>query len=235
MTDDAVTSEGSQSKITQAAGVARPILFSSAMVRALMSGAKTQTRRLKNLEEINENPSQWRFDGFMEDEGYLFADTTKDEPNGSHGLAIKCPYGKVGDQLWVRESFRYADEDLRLHPEIPVPVDYRADPMKASVGCDGFDTLPWRPSIYMPRWASRITLEITEVRVQRLQEISKEDVISEGLSAREGYPLADCHAGWHEPFATLWDSINGKRPGCSWSDNPFVWAISFCSYNKGRA
>lgn len=135
-----------------------------------------------------------------------------------------CPYGVPGDRLWVREAFRQGDGSMSVH--------YRADPDEVSGG-------PWRPSIHMPRWASRLTLEIMEVRVQRLQEISEEDARAEGVQA---LPLQGPYAGrwWtadvsaglrlhgrsaEQAFNLAWESINWKR--APWASNPWVWAIAF--------
>lgn len=155
----------------------------------------------------------------------------------------------VGDSLWVRETcaFECCQEvgwyDPPYHDGRPLKVTdcpewgrywhqphYRAtDPMpELDIGReDGEPGVRWRPAIHMPRWASRLTLSVTDVRVQRLQDISKDDVIAEGIKDREGHPLSEVVAGWHEPFAQLWDSINGKKPGRSWKDDPWVVAVSF--------
>jgi hypothetical protein len=131
-------------------------------------------------------------------------------------LVDHCPYGVPGDRLWVREMWApQCDEDLR--PEIARPTIFYA------AGWTGA-AIRWRSSVSMPRWASRITLELTEVRVQRLQEISEEDAKAEGIIARgPGSPTLRPH---QRDFRGLWNDINAKR-GYGWDSNPWVWAITF--------
>jgi hypothetical protein len=203
----------------------RPILFSAPMVRAILAGRKTQTRRLIR------NPG--RLDGLM---------LAGEEANWS-------PYGGPGDRLWVKENWRYADwtddgmpyieyaadNARRLVEDVPEDWADRVEAVWARLsepenyGIDGKAAdRKWRPSIFMPRWASRITLEVTEVRVQRLQEISEKDAEAEGADltrAEEEGVLGYAEVGPREMFAALWDDINGKR--APWSSNPWVWAITF--------
>lgn len=179
----------------------RPILFSTPMVRAILSDQKTQTRRVKK------------------------------------GPAV-CHVGCTGDRLWVRETWKLWEGDSfsthgePLDPDVIVgplsrfgeeylqsrPIEYFAD----SCG-DG----PWRPSILMPRWASRINLEIVAVSLEKLQDISEADAKAEGVK-----PVPFCSAGRPtgnehiEGFEILWDEINAKR-GHSWDSNPLVWVIEF--------
>ena len=186
----------------------RTIIFSGPMVRAILEGRKTQTRRLVK-------PQDWQL--------------KSGEFRWIH------PYGRVGDRLWVRET--WAGNKTR--------VAYRATMNHAGVNWDAehtkmywerlqHPTLPvpiadkWKPSIHMPRWASRLTLEITGVRIQRLQDISEDDAIAEGIrcggeSEWTGtHKSGDCHRG---RFAFLWDSLNLHRG--PWVTNPWVWAITF--------
>jgi hypothetical protein len=184
----------------------RPILFSGPMVKALMAGTKTQTRRI--LKGTTEHKGPYN-------PAYLEAHKNSD------GWAQICPYGQPGDRLWVRETWAPCfGESIKPGAEIL----YRAD------DCDGYDRLTWRPSIHMPRWASRLTLEITEVRVQRLQEISYEDCLAEGIHLQRKCLKESVEARFVErpdkTFARLWDSINAKR-GYPWSANCFVWALTF--------
>ena len=186
----------------------RPILFSGPMVRAILEGRKTQTRRIvKGVEFIggrgDENdPSAWGYP-YPDREGY--ADLTD---------GIPCPYGKPGDRLWVRETWQdwcpiwqgawcgCGSKEMAQNthrPAYAATPDERCHPAK------------WRPSIHMPRWASRITLEVVSVRVERLQEISNDDAIDEGTNGVDF-------------FHDLWQSING--PG-SWDANPWVWVVEF--------
>jgi len=166
-----------------------PILFNTDMVKAILDGRKTQTRRI-----IKPQP-------FLGDKFQNY------EPQVG-----KCPYGYEGDRLWVRETFA---EPFGKG----MGVIYRAD--------YGENLHTWKPSIFMPRWASRITLEVTAVRVERLQEISGKD------AQQEGFPWhgigATLQFGYRPPltwFSDLWDSLNAKR-GYGWSNNPWVWCISF--------
>lgn len=212
----------------------RPILFSAPMIRAILDGTKTQTRRA--LGQKHKPDAIWAKDpttgtqrAFKLDEQSPSIGVPWWNLGGINGHQQICPYGKPGDRLWVRESWAETD----LNDGTPV-VAYRAGGCIAVGRKDAheddylihdyaFDQTPtanqWKQSIHMPRWASRITLEITDVRVERLQDISKPDVMAEGISG-----LADVHAGWHQPYAELWDQINA--PG-SWDLNPWVWVISF--------
>ena len=192
----------------------RPILFSGAMVRAILAGQKTQTRRMVKPQPRPTKRGWWEW-------GYALGKTQAASPRrsvwhaetwqreaGTAPLEDFCPYGQPGGRLWVRETWGKLDMGSAC---------YRADD-EAAVPADG----RWRPSIHMPRWASRLTLEVTEVRVQRLQEISEEDALAEGIP-----PRTDDHVLAVPRFRTLWESINGERPGCSWESNPWVWCVSF--------
>ena len=189
----------------------RPILFSGAMVRALLAGTKTQTRRVMK-------PQPRRVDG-----GVPFGDA----PQWAHaepGTAMmRCPYGQRGDRLWVRETFqRFTDDGETLYKADPAGLEAMNELMR-----DEYIEARWRPSIHMPRWASRITLEITSVRVERLQDIDISAAQAEGVSDtgplildsagnEQGGPIAE--------YAVLWEQING--PG-SWDANPWVWVVEF--------
>ena len=131
---------------------------------------------------------------------------------------IRCPYGQPGDRLWVRET--WAAFGVR---EIPKErgchvVIYREDeePVQHAYG--------WRPSIHMPRWASRITLEVTDVRVERVQDITLDDVNAEGVSESRTTFIDEHNARGH--FADTWNNLNAKR-GFSWDSNPWVWCVTF--------
>jgi hypothetical protein len=198
----------------------RPILFSGPMVRALLDGSKTQTRRVvKPRKDANF--------GCM-----LMPRELAGEIN--QGEYSNCPYGQPGDRLWVRESLFLSTETNRHHYSatgIALPgVDYEAEPPPA-IG------LPARsiPSIHMPRWASRITLEIVSVRVERLQDISEADAIAEGVTDTGAIILgrmAEDVTGPIAEYAVLWESING--PG-SWDANPWVWVVEFKRVQGGAA
>lgn len=248
----------------------RPILFSGPMVRAILDGSKTQTRRVvKEPREATvhgrRSAREWSHaDPGLGAGGYLhWAFESADA--GVMSTRVYCPFGSPGDRLWVRETFALSqfDVDAAFPPDTKNPNDwdgpvYRADGEHQGGGwttSDGKGNVtptapPWRPSIHMPRWASRITLELTDVRVERLQAISEDDAKAEG--AREiGDVGCPCEGDEEEPgphlascawshldvdpddcplasaFALLWDGINGKRPGYSWDENPWVWVVEF--------
>ena len=196
----------------------RPIIFGAPMVRAILDGRKMQTRRLAtgaNLDALTRLERELGKPTSSDEWGACF---DNDGTGGVVGVPLPCRYGEVGDRLWVRETWshdgpgldavRAAHEDA--HTGVGYGPYYRATEVAP-------DTLRWITPIHMPRWASRITLEITEVRVQRLQEISEDDAQSEGCDS----PLVNNV----DEFAMLWDSINGKR--APWTSNPWVWAITF--------
>ena len=203
----------------------RPILFQGAMIRALPPGPKTQTRRAVKLGDI---PAAAQFAGWQQQDPHPPAAMFTWPERVVQGRAVVtgvgglcCPYGQPGDRLWVRETFSGPHYmEARGHwPSLPPsrwstesPIWYWADGEPA----DGDWTRP-RPSIHMPRWASRITLEITSVRVERLADISTQDCWAEGIpSSPDVNPI-------HE-YQDLWESING--PG-SWNVNPWVWVVEF--------
>ena len=187
----------------------RPILFSGPMVRAILSGVKTQTRRVIKPQPVQYNRPDWPCThGWREvpQMGGWEISWNNDSMTAAEAIGEYCPYGKTGDQLWVRETWRVngnAHDYARAGKE---SVFYRADE-------DWNVDAGWRPSIFMPRWASRITLEVTDVRVERLQNVSHEDGRAEGFDSLDG-------------FALLWDRINEKR-GYGWHANPWVWAVEF--------
>lgn len=199
----------------------RPILFNGDMVRAILDGRKTQTRRVvKHLPLLGE-PEIWCRDAMCNDCNFVSI-------VGDYRRF--CPHGAPGDRLWVKETFvmwPYAGNDGAAG-EI-----YKADnqlPASApkSIGRN------WTPSIHMPRWASRITLEITDVRVERLQDITWQDVLAEGVKHKDAWWLGALHPIKDTPkvyplaaqaYESIWDSIYAaKHP---WSSNPWVWAITF--------
>lgn len=201
-----------------------PIIFSAPMVRAILEGRKTQTRRVVKLPHANPL-GQWEPTTFGG--GGIY--TTKGEKVPHQGAiwhtrtgdVIGCPYGQPGDRLWVRETWGCKDADRPgvrdgRKPQPGDSIQYAANDADAwQWRVPG--ALPWRPSIHMPRWASRITLEITDVRVQRVQDISEEDALAEGCRSQIKHSAA---------FADLWDSINESR-GFGWNANPYVWALTF--------
>lgn len=195
----------------------RPILFSGPMVRALRDGSKTQTRRVvKPQPDTAHNGEPYWFIGGYRVWGYRPAPAI---PLRAGGNPLPCPYGQRSDRLWVRESFAHMYRD-NAQPEKRAPEDvtYMADNLTP----DPYVYGSWKPSIHMPRWASRITLEITSVRVERLQDISEADAKAEGVALKNS-PAAFL-TSYVRGFRDLWESING--PG-SWTANPWVWAIEF--------
>lgn len=224
---------------------ARPILFSGPMVRALLDGRKTQTRRVMKPQPPATTMS--------------FYQTPSTAPDGGRWIALNGPVGRgigiknygiphqTGDLLWVRENwadvntesgpaFLYRAGGYHFCADDAYPVEYERYPgcifsMWCSDLLRGEPDHSWRPSIHMPRWASRLTLRVTDIRAERLQDISEEDAAAEGCPGwyspqHPDFGVTDGRMP-HEEFSELWDSINGKRSGCSWGDNPWVWAISF--------
>lgn len=209
----------------------RPILFSAPMVRALLAGTKTQTRRIV---PSTGTISWWGFpcDG---DTTHPHPDRRCEAPrdgahhyhdaNGFNWGDLDCPYGKPGDRLWVRETFASFRDQKRAKPtdaSIVVFTDGRSIERDGRItrAPEAFapNAISWRPSIHLPRWASRILLEVTDVRVERLQSISREDALAEGVN-----PQSIVHP--RDQYLDLWDSLNGDRAHSS--TNPWVWVVSF--------
>lgn len=229
----------------------KPILFSDPMIQAILEGRKTQTRRV-----MKDQKGLGSAYDFVNCENNGCAQLGVSESSRGFGLYVGCgeypeegsefwksPYGSIGEGLWVRETWGMEGTGtcgVNGH----IDVCYRAtdekgiDPISIEVSrkeyikyLDRWNKansmkMPWTSSIHMPRWASRLDLEITDIRVERLQDISKEDCIAEGM---EG--LKDIHGGWHESYAELWDSINGKPRSdgldIRWNANPWVWVVTF--------
>lgn len=199
----------------------RPILFSAPMVRAILDGRKTQTRRVVKPQP----PSGFPFPQDATTGGVtacwwtdrnIDADDLSWWPGYDHQEAMKCPFGSPGDLLWVRETWA-------LNPD-ENPLDAGAIYRATDPGWDDSESgLRWKPSIHMPRWASRITLEITSVRVERLNEITEEDAKAEGIP-HDKWSFPQSTTPMRTGFQVLWESING--PG-SWDANPWVWVVEF--------
>ena len=214
----------------------KPIIFSGAMVRAILDGSKTQTRRV-----VQEQPAKGQFiDGCHWNGGWAF---WNGDPKGAKTCTCagpKCPYGDPGDRLWVRETFALPPKTAYWHDDT-IPHRESPDGYAWAVYREGWERVrpgPWKPSIHMPRWASRINLINQRVRVERVQDISPEDCIAEGIAPifktvddwSNGTPLPDevlDEEAVVAAFADLWDSINGKKPGRAWDDNPCVWPVDF--------
>lgn len=207
----------------------RPITFSAPMVRAILATQKTQTRRtlnpqpelaimdaestsaLRAAQDVGLVPSadmpRWRWRGTF----------CMPWPNS---IRHASPYGVPGDRLWVRETWSIDPHPGECRGDNPRTPDGGEVMYRATDGWDG----PWRSSRYMPRWASRLTLEVTSVRAERLQTISESDALAEAVDPFEcpSGPATPCASS---AFAELWDSINSKR--APWASNPWVWAITF--------
>jgi hypothetical protein len=204
----------------------RPILFSGAMVRALLAGTKTQTRRVVKWRGV-EPGLNLQFSGLevvRSGSNWALSSPTRTS-HEYRSVPMPCPYGMPADRLWVRENFYFIGESNETF--FQATNDSNKVPPLSWGG-------PWKPSIHMPRRLCRIELEITDVRVERLLDISDEDAAAEGCPCYVcGQPMnglgeSDCHCfhryGNATDYALLWESINGEG---SWKANPWVWAVSF--------
>lgn len=223
----------------------RPILFSGAMVRAVIEGRKTQTRRVVTPQPAPNAPhdggTSWVY---RPNEGLHVPCGTVGHLTVAEKMGLRCPYGQPGDRLWVRETWRAwaltgagdlwrveyaADGATRvLYP----PPDWMCPRVLTR------EPLPWAPSIHMPRWACRLVLEVVSVRVERLQDISEADALAEGVERHPqpftrgwrnyepepAFESVSYHPSARESFASLWRSINGPN---SWDANPWVWVVEF--------
>lgn len=229
----------------------RGMIFNAEMVRAILAGRKTQTRRIMKVQPESNHL------GLL-----LITDSTKRSDIGKYHWAesnatgnhvrsklFSCPFGAVGDRIWVRETWSSdfanyypndrvwyaADNNRRLDIEVVDGVRGIYSPES-----DVHAPFRWQPSIHMPRWASRILLEITDVRVERLNAISEEDARAEGIidggclncGEPEPYGCANPEPDATDAFAYLWQSIYGQE---SWNANPWVWVISFERIEGGAA
>lgn len=210
----------------------RPILFSAPMVRAILEGRKTQTRRVvkssmlgaepfyttgKVIHDLPRQPGSW----------LEYRHRRQDEPgfDGSQAsYLLRSKYGDVGDRLWVRETWYQAFKRTETSPGCVYRADDNGRDLNPGWSPNG-NGGGWRPSIHMPRWASRITLEITGVRVERLQDISEADAAAEGV-AFSPYAWSEHEAPKNnvDSFECLWTAINGAE---SWAANPWCWVIEF--------
>jgi hypothetical protein len=218
----------------------RPILFSDPMVRAILSGAKTQTRRLVRF------PAEVEVDGLTRMQpGYPDGPRPIWDYDGEpNAFSTHNPYGGPGDRLYVREAWRTFERPEDLVDGIRFRADDAFRPIENSreaadrwVGAhnNGIHGDRWRPSIHMPWWASRLTLEVTGIRVERLQDITEEDARWEGvgLVLADSFPVAERKritdfvrdGDRRGAFALLWDSINARR--APWDSNPWVWVVGF--------
>ena len=191
----------------------RPILFNTEMVQAILDGRKIQTRRVVKLPDGN-YPEAW----FVGDVIDGIAQFTNDQTGRE--VDILCPYGQTGDRLYVRETWRPKGHNFPTG----FPYEYKATAEQDGVPVDE----PWKSSMFMPKKAARIWLEITDIRVERVQDITEEDAFNEGvLTSTLNHPHY-VYTFW-EGFQHLWDSINAKRDNgkYSWEQNPWVWVVEF--------
>ena len=214
----------------------RPILFNSEMVRAILDGRKSQTRRVIKPQPYSDVGALGvKYGGITTHNFHLFS-TMHGGGTSDSGMRL-CPYGVPGDRLWVRETF-CIESSYEVGPYKPPFRDgrpcrwhdneewweqphYKAtDPTPELEIGTGDPGVKWTPSIHMPRWASRITLEIVNVRVERVQEIDEAGAILEGADASK------YEKSYRYAFSQLWDSINAKR-GFGWDANPWLWIIEF--------
>lgn len=220
----------------------RPIIFNAEMVRAILDDRKTQTRRILS-------PRQLKMINIAASIGECYPlECDHYHANSQSYYREWCPFGSVGDRLWVRETFAdvntengpaftySADHGLKFCLDDESPVNYDRYPGKQfAMWCGDLWRKEvghkWTPSIHMPRWASRITLEITGVRVERLQDISEGDALSEGLIPercdhvrRSCQEVGCCGDTARGEFSALWQSIYGAE---SWNANSWVWVVEF--------
>lgn len=211
-----------------------PLLFSTPMVQAILAGNKTMTRRVKGLKEVNENPDKWTFIGFeynIKEQLYaMFANKSY----MAEKYRLPFPYGMTEDILWVREKWApmFSDEKELIGYYHSTDTDIYNG--------------PWKPSIFMPKSACRLFLQIKYIRVERLHDISIEDAISEGIQPTNIAPFNNVKKwGWrfkdyqnpfnavfaNRSFESLWQTINGLE---SWNTNPWVWVIQFEKIEKSE-
>lgn len=223
----------------------KPIIMSTPMVQGIQEDRKTQTRRIKGLDFINENPDKWEFINtsdkldfprpadckYPENVWYYWNNVH----NNSRSFISQCPYGKPGDVLWVRETWAKTGDNF--HDDWPGHGEYyyRADdPYSELEPNSPTKGLPkWKPSIFMPKEACRIKLLVKDIRVERLQDISEQDAIAEGIQTLCDPKISETGSGQKfynegdyptDHYERLWESINGKD---SWNKNPWVWVVTF--------
>lgn len=225
-----------------------PVLFKTPMVQRILVDRKNMTRRLRGLKYINEHPDNWEFLNTSDKLDFprpadckypdrLWYKWTNIHNNGK-SFITQCPYGKPGDILWVRENWC----EPVLCDGFEKDYYYQADDIKVTDFASRFINFKWKPSIHMPRKACRILLQVEEIRVERLQDITEADAIAEGIHPDSGgwksYEII--HEGKHKgevnphsivpnrspitSYKELWQSINGLD---SWDKNPWLWVVKF--------
>jgi hypothetical protein len=234
-----------------------PILFSGEMVKAILEGRKSQTRRVIKPQPFDQADGSWHI-MLNPRSGYNSERTLRNM------LPYRCPYGQPGDRLWVREKFQITipsgsvgdewigDETSEVDGPLPkVKPESLGYWLQIVYAADEPDQCSWwRPSIFMPRWASRITLEIVKIRVERLQDISRDDAMFEGVEVVNPYAIESAlppgmpaafkdyrdasnffTADPIRSYRSLWENINSKE---TWTSNPWVWVIGFKVVNDAR-
>ncbi len=197
----------------------RPILFSAPMVRAILSGRKKVTRRALKVQPHIDVSGNFCVGGAN------YGQDIYGKPVTKHFVSSHCPYGQPGDRLWVREAWQ---DDAQVNAIAPrelshgEPIQYAADGASRQNGCSMITPGKTRPSIHMPRWVSRILLEINDVRLERLQDISEGQ--AEGVNFLRSAPDLDETLTAAQLFDCLWSSINSAD---SWNANPWVWVVEF--------
>ncbi len=201
------------------------VFFKGPMVLAILNGQKTMTRRPVALPDDAEHVQYWAPPSGRSQSGWADPGVNYWTPSGNH--IDPCPYGQLGDRLWVRETWQHSY--FPYGPASPsADIFYRADFLDDPLGPDleySRDGIrrTWKPSIHMPRWASRIDLEIIAIRVERLQNISDADLAAEGIAVPDQPGLA------RFDFRAMWDEMYGRG---SWDINPWVWVIEFKRIEK---
>lgn len=210
-----------------------PILFSTPMVQAILDGRKTQTRRVIKGFTAEVNGKYINFEYKTSKLKMSVGNVTFKNLNKPFlGIVEESPYGVPGDILWVRETWH---EVKKSNFNRNIPYLYKASSHETKV-----ENYKWKPSIFMPKQACRLFLKVVSVRVERLQDISEEDAISEGVkmvgNLYNNYSAGYQHFGVgnlfqyaKKSFASLWESINGEE---SWNSNPWVWVLEFCVIDK---
>lgn len=225
----------------------RPILFSAPMVRAILDGSKTVTRRIisPQPQRVDEKRLNCAEPGdppvvVTQLPGWEWKSTyAADERNFASALAWHSPYGRPGDRLWVKETHAKFHVGEGMDRPVPECVAYRAtcaddgsfDYVNTRGEVMGLTVTKWTPSIFMPRWASRVTLEVVSVRAERLHEVDEIGALAEGIEGKavdgvlNGVPGKYITGSARDAFAEIWDAINGDR--APWTSNPWVWVIEF--------
>ena len=209
------------------------ILMSTPMIQAYMAGTKNQTRRLKELDVINLDPDGWELDDNPFRANYVVFRRKEDK---TETRLVLYPYGKVGGNLWFRETWTVFVDGV-------LPYIYKADCLPNVAG-----HVKWKPSLHMPRVAARFTPKLLSYRLERLQDITEDDAINEGLEILHQQKEYNIYKGYHGPtvnggftnpkiaYENLWDMLNSKpkkgkngkiKPAYPWSSNPWVWVVEF--------